>query len=191
MTSSVDPIAVAARVAQALDTLGIAYSIGGSLASSFSGEPRSTLDIDMVVALDESQVELFVQALQDDFYVDRLALSRAVRNRSTTNLIHFSSNIKVDLFVAGGTELDDDLLRRRVRVMPGAGRPERLWVHSAEDILLQKLRWYRRGGERSDRQWGDVLGLVRVQGARLDREYLRSGAARLGVSDLLERALES
>jgi hypothetical protein len=49
-----NPLQVAARVAGALDDLGVKYSIGGSLASSFSGEPRSTLDVDMVVALDEA-----------------------------------------------------------------------------------------------------------------------------------------
>ena len=84
-----------------------------------------------------------------------------------------------------------DVLRLDVLLLPGEDRPEPLWFHSAEDILLQKLRWYRRGGETSDRQWRDVIGLVRVQGARLDRAYLATGAARLGVEDLLEKALRS
>jgi hypothetical protein len=64
-----------------------------------------------------------------------------------------------------------------------------LYVHSPEDILLQKLRWFRLGGERSDRQWRDVLGLVQVQGPRLAVEYLRRWAEQLLVADLLEKAL--
>jgi len=182
---SADPLHVAARVAAALDALDVAYSIGGSLAGSFAGEPRATLDIDMVVALEATHVPALVRALENDFYIDSDALHRAVTERSTTNLIHQRTSIKVDLFIAGGTPLDEALLHRRVRL---SGQD--LWVHSPEDILLQKLRWFRRGGEVSDRQWRDVLGIVRVQGQRLDHEYLTAGALRLQVRDLLERALE-
>ena len=191
MTPLPDPIAVAARVSAVLDTIGAQYSIGGSLASSFSGEARATMDIDMVVSMDETQIASLVEALQDDFYIDSNALLRAVRQRSTTNLIEPRTNLKVDLFIAGGTVLDVELLRRRVLVSPGENRPERLWIHSPEDILLQKLRWFRRGGEQSDRQWRDVISIIRVQGKRLDRSYLESGAEQLGVGDLLTRALAS
>lgn len=179
---------MAARVAAVLDALDIPYSIGGSLAGSFAGEPRATLDIDMVVALDDVRVAALVGALEQDFYIDSDALHRAVNDRGTTNLIDQRTSIKVDLFIAGGTPLDAELLQRRVRI---AGQEAHgLWVHSPEDILLQKLRWFRRGGEVSDRQWRDALGIVRVQGRRLDQEYLAAGAERLQVRDLLERALE-
>jgi hypothetical protein len=89
--------------------------------------------------------------------------------------------------VAGGTPLDARQLARRLAVDLGEGR--RLYVHPPEDILLQKLRWYRRGGEVSDRQWRDIAAIVRVQAEWLDRDYLRENAQVLGVSDLLERAL--
>jgi hypothetical protein len=183
-----DPLQVAAEVGQILETIGVTYSIGGSLASSFAGEPRSTLDIDIVVALDESKIPALEQALAKDFYVDIEALTRAVRRQSTVNVIHQPTAIKVDLFVAGGSVLDQSLLDRRLAItLPGSRL--RMYVHTPEDILLQKLRWYRLGGDVSDRQWRDVLGIVRVQGERLDRRYLESGAIRLDVSDLLARAL--
>jgi hypothetical protein len=177
------------RVSQQLDALGILHTIGGSLASSFAGEPRATVDIDMVVALEERHVEPLVAALADDFYVDADALRRAIRTRTSTNLIHQPTQLKVDLFVAGGTPLDEEQLRRRILVDIGAGR--RLPFHPPEDVLLQKLRWFRRGGESSDRQWRDVVSIVRVQGSRLDLTYLRAGAAVLGVSDLLARVLDA
>jgi hypothetical protein len=186
VTPDSDPLQVADRVCAALESLHIRYSIGGSIASSLSGEPRSSLDIDIVADVDAHRVPALVSALEDRFYVEAAALERAVRDRSTANVIDQETAIKVDLFIAGGTPLDEDILRRRVRVEVG-GRS--FFVHSPEDILLQKLRWFRRGGELSDRQWRDVLGIVRVQGTRLDRAYLRHGANRLGVADLLARII--
>lgn len=188
MTPGPGPFEVALIVASALEQIGVVYSIGGSLAGSLAGEPRSTLDIDMVVALDDARVPVLVALLEDEFYIDEQALRRAVHERGSTNLIHQPTSFKVDLFVAGGTVLDDDLLHRRVSVRVGEDA-RGLWVHSPEDILLQKLRWFRRGGEISDRQWRDALGIIRTQGTRLDRDYVRAGAVRLGVADLLERAL--
>jgi hypothetical protein len=187
VTVPVDPIAVALEVGRALDALGIMHTIGGSIASSIAGEPRSTVDIDVVAALGESDVPLLVAALSADFYVSDKALYRAVRERSSANVIHQATQLKVDIFVAGGTPLDEQQLRRRLAVEVTEGRT--LHVHPPEDILLQKLRWYRKGGEASDRQWRDILGIIRVQGRQLDRDYLRVNAPVLDVADLLTRAL--
>lgn len=187
MTRHIDPIETALVVVRHLEALDIPHTIGGSIASSFAGEPRSTVDIDIVVALEEQHVEPLAAALSAEFYVDADALRRAIRTQSSANLIHQATQLKVDLFVAGGTPLDTRQLARRLPVDLGDGR--RLYIHPPEDILLQKLRWYRRGGEISDRQWRDVLAIVRVQGARLDRAYLREGAGILDVADLLERAM--
>jgi hypothetical protein len=184
VTVPVDPIAVAGSVTQVLDGLGLTYTIGGSIASSLAGEPRSTLDIDVVVAVDEAGLASLVAALLPDFYVDEDALRRAVRNRTSANVIHHATQIKVDLFVAGGTPLDFQQLERRRRVVMGDAT---LYVHPPEDILLQKLRWFRLGGEVSDRQWRDIEGIVRVQGGHLDRDYVRQHARLVGVTDLVER----
>jgi hypothetical protein len=186
MTSGVDPIAVAVSVVRILESLGIANTVGGSIASSFAGEPRSTIDIDIVAAIEPQHVPALVGALNPDFYVDDEALRRAVSSRTSTNLIHQASMVKVDLFIAGGTPLDAQQLARRQVVRIGDAT---LGVHPPEDILLQKLRWFRLGGESSDRQWRDVLGIVRVQGMRLDVAYLRQNAPALDVADLLDRAL--
>ena len=187
MTIPVDPIETALVVSRCLDALRIPHTVGGSIASSFAGEPRSTVDIDMVAAIEERHVEALVSALSGEFYIDADALRRAIQTRSSANLIHHATQLKVDLFVAGGTPLDDRQLSRRLTVDLGEGR--RLYVHPPEDILLQKLRWYRLGGGVSDRQWRDITAIVRVQGNRLDREYLVEGAGILGVSDLLGHAL--
>ena len=186
MSPELDAIAVALCVTRALDSLGIRSSIGGSIASSVAGEPRSTLDVDIVAAIEVPHVQPLAVALAGEFYVDERALRRAVRSRRSTNVIHQASQIKVDLFVAGGTPLDHDLLARRQAIEI---QGQTIYVHAPEDILLQKLRWFRLGGERSDRQWQDVLGIVRVQAGRLDTEYVRLHAAAMGVADLIERVL--
>ena len=186
---TIDPVEVALIVVGHLEALGIAHTVGGSLASSFAGEPRSTVDIDIVAALQERHIAPLVSRLGAAFYIDAEALRRAIRMRASANLVHHETQLKVDLFVAGGTPLDARQIARRLRVDLGGGRY--LHVHPPEDILLQKLRWYREGGEVSDRQWRDVRAIVKVQGPALDREYLREGAELLGVTDLLVKVLGS
>jgi hypothetical protein len=188
---TVDPILVALQVAEVLDACGVRYLVGGSLASSMSGEPRSTLDIDMVVALTARDVAPFVERLGKEFYADAETLRRAVDLRSSANLVHHATSMKVDLFMMGGTKLDEEQMARRQRVQVSSSPDRFLHVYAPEDILLQKLRWYRLGGETSDRQWRDVLGIVRVQAGRLDAAYLRRGALVLEVEDLLAKAMSA
>lgn len=188
MTPPGDPITIAVRVGAILDAIGVRHTIGGSIAASFAGEPRSTIDIDFVVALTPAHVAPLTAALSPEFYVAEDALRRAVETRGTANVIHQESQIKVDLFVSGGTPLDDQQLARRQRVEVRPGQV--IYIHPPEDILLQKLRWYRNGGNVSDRQWRDIIGIVRAQGERLNRAYLAQHAPALEVASLLDRALD-
>jgi hypothetical protein len=133
----IGPLDVALQVADALDRCQLRYLVGGSLASSTAGEPRSTLDIDIVVSIAESDVDCLLRALGAEFYADADAFGRAVQHRSSVNIIHQPSAIKVDLFIAGGTPLDDEQLSRR-RLLQVKSDPARyLYFHTPEDILLE------------------------------------------------------
>ena len=104
-------------------------------------------------------------------------------------MVHLATSIKVDLFIMGGSPVDAEQMDRRQRIKVVSDPDRYLYVYTPEDILLQKLRWYRLGNEVSDRQWRDILGILLVQGNRLDKTYLSRGAEKLGVADLLGRAM--
>lgn len=176
------------EVAGTLDRLGIEYLLGGSLASSVLGEPRSTVDIDLAVHLREARLRDFVRELEPAFFVDDEAAREAVRRRASFNILHRETMLKVDVFVLGDDAFDREQMRRRVFVSASPDSDRNIAVSSAEDLVLRKLAWYRAGDGVSDRQWRDVLGILKVQRGRMDLAYLRSWGARLGLQDLVERA---
>ncbi|MGH8259584.1 MAG: hypothetical protein ACREUG_07830 [Steroidobacteraceae bacterium] len=181
-----DALRAALQFAAGLESCKLRYVVGGSVASSIVGEPRSTLDVDFAVELPESVLGDLAVALSPDFYFDVEAAHHAVRTATSTNAIHEPTGVKVDLFVAH-TRLDRLQMDRRLSVAIGPSGPN-LYVCTPEDILLQKLRWYRLGGEVSDRQWRDVLGIILTVSGALDRPYLEREASELDVADLLARA---
>jgi hypothetical protein len=182
----VDVLDVALLVGDALDRAGVPYFLGGSLASSLQGEPRATNDIDLVVDLPEARVGSLLAALGPDFDADEVALRRAAREVTAWNVIHQPTVTKIDLFVLRDAPFDRSEFARRERV-PVRG-DEALWVKRADDTVLRKLLWYRAGGEVSDRQWRDVVEVLRHSGAQIDESYLDEWAGRLGVAELLARA---
>lgn len=177
-------------VVRALQRSGIDYLVGGSLASSFHGIPRSTQDADLLIDLEPPKLPLLLEELEGTFYFDASRARDAVARGTSFNVIHLDTMFKVDLFVAGTDPLSQSEMRRRERHQIGESADESLFVASAEDTVLQKLHWYRLGNRVSERQWLDVVGILRVQGDRLDRTYLVSWASKLGLTDLLVEARE-
>jgi len=164
--------------------------IGGSVASSLYGVARATLDVDLVADLSDADVEPFVTALADEYYIEGSTVREAVRVRGSFNIIHLGSMLKIDVFVLRDDDYEREALRRgEAHRLEGEGASRSFRVGSPEDVILHKLAWFRSGGEVSERQWRDVQGVLAVQGDSLDTEYLARWAAHLRVSDLLVRAL--
>ena len=98
---------------------------------------------------------------------------------------------KVDVFVPGDSDrLSQQQLSRRLPEKLSPDSDSIVYVATAEDTLLAKLNWYRKGHQVSDRQWADVLGIIRLQGPRLDRVYLEHWAKELELGQLLNQALD-
>ena len=186
---ALDQVDVMLLVAEVLETLGIPYCVGGSLASSLHGDWRSTKDVDLLADIKGKHVKPFCDALQPDFYAEEHAILDAVRRRKSFNLIHLETLYKVDIFVSKGTEFEKKQLERRELRTVNPEQRQTAYVATAEDTVLAKLVWYRLGNEISDQQWRDILGVLKVQDKRLDVAYLRHWAAELNISDLLADAL--
>jgi hypothetical protein len=181
-----DAVGVALRVGKAIDASGGMYFVGGSLASSFQGEPRATNDIDVVIDLPIGRIDRLVAELGPDFEVDQDMLRDALLHGRSCNIFYLPSVMKVDLFAVGPTPFDaSEFARRRSFVVRGS---DTLVLKSPEDTVLRKLLRYRDGGYVSDRQWRDVVEVLRVSGPAMDAGYLSDWARRLKLSDLLERA---
>jgi hypothetical protein len=176
-------------VADALDAIGVAYRVGGSVASSAFGVARTTLDVDLVADLRLAHVESLVARLAADYYVDADMIVDAIHRRGSFNLIHLATMMKVDVFLPKPRAFDREAFARVVQEPLGDGDDRRFPLTTAEDIIIHKLEWYRLGGDVSQRQWADVIGVMRLQSSALDREYLARWATDVGVADLLARAL--
>jgi len=182
------PIDVTLFVTRIFEELDISYAIGGSLASAAHGTARATMDVDILANLDQQHVDELIKKLEAEFYADETMIRDAVARRASFNLLHLETMFKVDIFVTKARPFDIAQLRRRQRLQIGDTAGQSAYVTSAEDIILAKLEWYRKGHQVSDRQWRDVLGVINVQQDRLDWAYLQDMARTLDVEDLLTRA---
>lgn len=188
-TNLPEPIAVTLLVIDALERLNIPYVVVGSLASTVHGTTRSTLDGDLLAGLNEAHIPQLISRLKEQFYVDKKMAFDAVRTGGSFNLVHFETMFKVDIFIAKDDPFDRAQIMRRTPQPVAEDLDREIYILSAEDTILAKLRWYRMGGEGSEQQWRDVVGVVKVQEDRLDLEYLNKMAAVLQVADLLARLL--
>ncbi len=177
------------RLTDVFDRLNIVYAIGGSKASSIYGEVRFTQDTDITVQFFYLVADRFYEMLKDDFYISKQAMYQALNSRSSFNIIHFETSFKIDIFVQADNDFEKQMLARSRKINISELLEKPLSFVSPEDIILLKLRWYNQAGCTSERQWSDVLGVMAMQKKNLDFEYLILWAVKLGLNELLQRAI--
>jgi hypothetical protein len=185
-----NPFAVLSLVANLLEQQRITYVLVGSLASSIHGMYRSTADIDIVADIRSEQVIPLLTALQKHFYIDEHAVREAIDRRQSFNAIHFDSVFKVDIFIPKSDEFSKKQIERRELRRLAPDVEQMIYVATAEDTILAKLRWYDSGGRVSNNQWTDVVGIIGGSSSILDGDYLRNWAGKLGLTELLDQAFE-
>ncbi|MEW6129825.1 MAG: DUF6036 family nucleotidyltransferase [Acidobacteriota bacterium] len=181
--------AVLLRVVEKLDDLNIPYVVGGSFASSLHGMARATNDVDFVVAISLKQVKAFVASFENEFYLDEQAIIKAIQLKKSFNMIHLESIFKVDMFIAKFGGFQEQELKRRQLQQVSQHAEDRAYIASPEDTILAKLDWYRKGNFTSDKQWQDIASIIKIQGDKLDIDYLKQWSKELGLSGLLDKAL--
>ena len=184
-----EPLVVVATLARVFDDLNIRYVVGGSLASSMYGIPRATQDADLVAEISQDSANLIERALAGEFFVDADMIRKPVAHRGSFNVVHLASMLKADVFIARDDAWSHEQMRRgREEMIDVGGSRVTIRFATAEDTLLHKLVWYRLGERTSERQWNDVLGVLRIQDESLDYGYLERWALVLNVADLLDEA---
>lgn len=185
-----DPLELAAAIGKILDHLNIPYFVGGGLASSILGEVRTTQDADLAVLLSRTDAPQLISQMQSDFYISQVAVEDALNDRTNSfNVIHLGSALKADIYpIRVADEFQNMSLTRRRRVELNESSDLSFYICSAEDIVLQKLIWYRLAGNESYKQWRDILGVLKLQGEQLDFGYLKQWATRLGLVAECDRA---
>ncbi len=171
----------------------VAYAVVGSIAGIAHGYGRPTTDVDMVAELPapDGFADEFEKRFIDKYFVDAAMIRDAVKWRASFNLYHFETGLKIDIFVSNGSAFNREVTRRReLENMMDDDVAPAFWVESAEDLILSKLVWFRKGNGASDRQWLDILAVLKVQSFSADLDYMQNWAPQLNVADLLERALD-
>jgi hypothetical protein len=177
-------------VVEAFEKLGVQYRVVGSLASTAFGVARMTADADLVADLHVEHVDDLVNALAADYYIDSDVIREAIQSRSGFNVIHLPTSLKVDVFVLADTAYDRQAFPRlTMKSLDPAPGSRAYALATPEDTVLAKLRWYKAGREVSERQWQDIVGVMKLQQRRLQIEYLQEWAQRLGLANLLSKAL--
>ena len=177
-------------VLKAFENLSIPYYIGGSVASSIYGMARATMDVDIVADLKIRHINRLKQILENEYYIDNEMIADAIRTNSSFNLIHLETMIKIDVFIHKEDPYAELALKRKRKDTLEELDKVEFYFSSPEDIIIAKVQRYKIGGFVSERQWLDVIGVIKVQGDLLDKKYLKRWSQKLGLASLMQKAFD-
>ena len=176
-------------IIKAFEEHSISYYVGGSVASSLYGMARATMDVDLVADIRTEHITLLKSSLEQSYYIDEEMILEAIRRKSSFNLIHLETMIKIDVFIIKDEAYQAKALeRKRLDTIEEGDAGGEFYFSSPEDIILNKLHWYEIGNRVSERQWLDIIGVIKIQGNLLDLNYLEQWAKKLQLWELLEKA---
>ncbi|MEP0872861.1 hypothetical protein NDA01_23885 [Trichocoleus desertorum AS-A10] len=184
-----DPSEIARLLHPIFEQLRIPYYITGGVAASMYGDPRTTRDMDLVVEARREDIFQLAEALgQAGFYCPPGAVEEIAEGRGQTlSVTHMEQLLNADLVLNANTNFDrSKMARRRLEAIDEAELLQ-VWVIAPEDLILAKLLWGR--GNQSEKQWRDVLGVLKVQVDTLNYAYLAEWAEQLAISEMLQQAL--
>ena len=183
-----DILSALTPVTKAFDQLSIQYYIGGSVASSIHGMARATMDVDIVADIREFHIAKLKKILEEEYYIDEDMIKGAIDSSSSFNLIHFETAFKIDIFIYKDEPHQRNAIERKVKDRFDEELDFEYYFSAPEDIIIAKLQWFVQGNKVSERQWLDIIGVIKVQADNLDKKYLKSWAKKLGLYELLKKA---
>lgn len=171
------------EVIAVIEKLNIPYMIGGSVAAMAYGEPRLTLDMDVVIELNLRQARKFAESFGQEYYVSLESIQEAISNGGHFNIIQSESGIKVDFYVLGQDELSREGFKRK---REESFDEERTAVFaSPEDTIIRKLEWFKMG--ESQKHIDDIKGILKISSPKLDLPYIDKWAKIIGVQNIWQK----
>lgn len=166
-----------------LENLKIPYMIGGSVAAIAYGEPRLTLDMDVIVNLNPQQAKALSKALGTEYYSSLESMQEAISDQSHFNIIQSEVGVKVDFYVLGKDEFSLEEFKRRRR----EAFDENMTAVFAtpEDIIVKKMEWFKTG--ESQKHLDDIKGILKISGSILDLKYIDKWSLKKGLEDIWQK----
>jgi predicted Zn-dependent protease len=152
---------------------------------------RYTQDLDLVIKMKLEQKKSFIEQINQEFYFSEIAIDEAITGKTLSfNLIHLETIEKADIFISREDDFAQSKMNRRLLFITDNSTGQGIYLCSPEDTILQKLVWYKMTKGEPQKQWRNLLGVLKLQQENLDFNYLQNWGNNLGLISLLNLAFQ-